>query len=355
MEIQQNRYENMQPTPAPEPYTLPLTMRIGRGSFIVFSVIFLPIIAALSHSAVFTDTPSTMEEWVIWFLMAAFFSLLYLGIITQEMRLTEDRISCREWFSWKEMEYKRITAVRYYYWVNAWSGTNHPKLELTGDSGTSITINLDMFDSPKNRRIIHDVLKKKATRADINKFVEDFYADPNAIPWRKNLQPGPYTLPLTLPKDKGGFRTILIIFLLIILPGSLLFTVFPGPVGWVVCFLLIACYWLGYYIFIRPGWEVRLTEDRISYQEHSSGKEMEYKRITAVRYYRRDTGAEAGLEQILELSGDNGDTITISFGTNPGPENIGIIYDVLKKKAPRADLRNSPGVFFAHPDTIVRN
>jgi hypothetical protein len=32
-----------------------------------------------------------------------------------------------------------------------------------------------------------------------------------------------------------------------------------------------------------------------------------------------------------------------------GPENHGIIYDVLKKRTPRADLRNSPGVFFAHP------
>jgi hypothetical protein len=354
MEIQQNRYENMQPIPAPEPYTLPHTLRITYSTFIFWSLILLPILAYPLLYLVTTNILDDLAIWILCLLTAAFSLLMYLGAITWEIRLTEDRISYREWFSSKEMEYSRITAVRYYYWNNAWSGTDHPKLELTGDSGTTITINLDMFDSVANRRIIHDVLKEKAGRAGINRFVEDFYAAPNAIPWRMNLQPEPYTLPLTLPKDKGGFRIILIIFLLIIIPGSLIFTVFPGPVGWVCCFLLIACYWLGYYLVIRDGWEVGLTEDRISYRDRSSRKEMEYTRITAVRYYRRNTDSSyVGLEQILELSGDNGDTITIRFGPNPDPENIGIIYDVLKKKAHQAGLRNSPGVFFAHPEAIV--
>lgn len=340
--------------PAPEPYTLPLTIRVSRRDFIGFFVFWL-LIGALPLSTLVTTNPLVEPmTWIVGFLYAAGMGLLFLGIpISNEIRLTDEKMFYRQWFSWTAMEYKRITAVRYYIEDRGWVSV--PMLELTGDSGNTITLNLFYFDYPENRRIIHDVMKEKAGRANINRYVEDFYADPNASPWRKNLRPEPYTLPLTLPKDNGGFNTILIIFLLIIIPGSLILTVFPGPIGWVFCFLLIACYWLGYYLVIRDGWEVGLTEDRISYRERSSRKEMEYTRITGVRYYRRDTGSEAGLEQILELSGDNGDTITISFGKNPDPENIGIIYDVLKTKAPQAGLRNSPGVFFDQPDAIVNS
>jgi len=150
---------------------------------------------------------------------------------------------------------------------------------------------------------------------------------------RKNLQPEPYTLPLTLT-GRSGLNIIWIICLLIIVPGSLILTVFPHPIAWAFCFLLMACYWLGYLIAIMPGGEVRLTEDRISYYEQSCWKEMEYRRITAVRYYRRNKSLKAGLEQILVLFGDNGDTITMNFGTNPHPEYSGIINDMLRKNAP---------------------
>ena len=97
-EIQQNRYDSMQPLPAPEPYTLPLTIRIDRSLFILLSVIFLPGIAGLFNFAAFTDPPDNIAEWIFFILMLAFFSLIYLYIITLEIRLTEDKVSIGRWF-----------------------------------------------------------------------------------------------------------------------------------------------------------------------------------------------------------------------------------------------------------------
>ncbi|NMB78319.1 MAG: hypothetical protein GYA23_04420 [Methanomicrobiales archaeon] len=349
MRIQQDQYENMEPASDVEPYTLPLTMRITYGPFILLTVfIFLPLVAGPVYLAAFADPPDNIGVSMICFVILAGFFLFYLNGIMQEIRLTEEMMCYREWFFWKELEFKTITAARISFRPTEIG--NLPVLELSRDSGPTISISFSPFDSPKNRFVIYDVLKKKATRAGIYKSWEEFFTDPDANPKIKDLLPQPYTLPLTLPKNKSDFKTIVIIFLLIILPGSLLFTIFPGPIGWVVCFLLIAGYWLGYYFVIRSGWKIRLCEDRICYQERSSRKEMEYQRITGVRYYRQETGLEEGLEQVLELTGDNGDTITISFGTSPNPESLGILYDVLKKKAPGANLGNSPGVFFYHPD-----
>jgi hypothetical protein len=179
----------MQPIPAPEPYTLPLTMRITRRDIIMLFLFFL-FLSGLSGFGGFADSSGTMEWRMFSFLFSAGILLFCLDLITREIRLTEDKISYRAGFSWKEMEYSRITAVRYYYQETGMASL--PALELTGDSGNTIIVGIDSFDSPKNRFIIYDVLKKKATRAGIYKPMVEFYTVPEENSWKKNLLPRPY-------------------------------------------------------------------------------------------------------------------------------------------------------------------
>ena len=349
-EIQQNRYDSMQPLPAPEPYTLPLTMRIDRGSFIVFSVIFLPGIAAALFFAAVTASPMTdMSAPALFLLFAAVLLFIYLHAITYRIRLAEDRISCSWFFLRYEIDYTRITAVRFYYQV--WGGQvgeciKIPMLELSGDSGPMITISLGTLDKPENRGIIHEVLKKKASRADIAKSPEEFFLDPAVTAWRKNLLLQPYLLPLTLRVKLSIFITASVIILPLIayFVSLAAFGRLPEDLVGCVFFFLVTAGLLHVYLsLVLPA--IRLTGDRICYRKRFFWKEMEYSRITAVRFYYQDTWIAWTSGPVLELSGDNGETITMSFCTLISPENLPVIYDVLKKKAPRAGLRNSPGVF----------
>lgn len=116
--------------------------------------------------------------------------------------------------------------------------------------------------------------------------------------------------------------------------------------AWVVWLVGLSCILLWHFWDFGPA--IRLTEDRISYRQQLSWTDMEYSRIAAVRYYYWGTSSKRESPPLLELSGDNGDTITINIGMFDNQGNIWIIYDVLKKKAPQAGLRNSPGVFFAY-------
>jgi predicted outer membrane lipoprotein len=139
------------------------------GTFIALSVFFLPFIAILIFST-----------WVLGLPLAAGVGLLYLNAITHEIRLTEDRISYREWFFSKEMEFQRITAVRYCYYKNTWAFWNWgPVLELSGDSGDTITISFGTLINPERLPVIYDVLKKHALRADLRKSPEEFFRDPD--------------------------------------------------------------------------------------------------------------------------------------------------------------------------------
>jgi hypothetical protein len=55
---------------------------------------------------------------------------------------------------------------------------------------------------------------------------------------------------------------------------------------------------------------------------------------------------------VLELSGNTEEKITLIFDYQLiSPENLPLIYDVLKRKAGLANLNQSPEEFFAHPDT----
>jgi hypothetical protein len=326
-------------------YTLPLSLRKNLRTFIASSVILLLITAFPLYYLVTTNILDDPAIWMMFFLLAAFFGFIFLSGLSNEIRLTEDRVSCRESFFSKEMEYTRITAVRFY--IQYSGKTEYPILELSGDSGTTITINLGLFDSPANRWIIYDVLKKKATRAGINKSMEEFFTDPyRATPWRRSLLPGPYRLPLTLRMSLGTFVALSVLFLPSI--GILIFSPWmPGPP-------LGAGIGLLYLNTITQG--IRLTEDRISYRKWFFSKGMEFQRITAVRYYYyQNTWAFWNWGPVLELSGDSGDTITMKFGTLINPEHLPVIYDVLRKNAIRADLRNSPEEFFAHPNTMAGN
>jgi hypothetical protein len=105
------------------------------------------------------------------------------------------------------------------------------------------------------------------------------------------------------------------------------------------------------FFFVMPA--VRLTGDRISYREFFFWQEMEYAEITGVRYYYRDTWTVWSSGPVLELSGKSGDRIAMQFGPFISPAHLAVVYDVLNKKAPQANLRNSPGVFFARPDEMV--
>ncbi|OPX63189.1 MULTISPECIES: hypothetical protein [unclassified Methanoregula] len=343
----------MQPIPAPEPYTLPLTIRVPRSSFILFSVIFLLLIALLLFFA--TGIPLvTMEDWTPVFLIAAGMGLCYLFFVMPAIRLTEDRISYRAWFEWSEMEYTRITSVRYYYLTGGDAAAKFPVLELSGDSGNLITINLGMFVFPATLWIIYDVLKKKAPRAYLRNSQEKFFTDSDTTAWRKDLQPGPYSLPLTLRVNPVFFFTMSVIFLPLIAHFFYLaaFAYSTETMEVRVFFsLIIAGLLLVYLFFIMPA--IRLTEDRISCRHHFFWNEMEYSRITAVRYCYHDTQTAWDSGPVIELSGESGERITMKFGMFISPLHLPVIYDVLKKKASRAGLRNSPGVFFAYPDTTA--
>jgi hypothetical protein len=90
MEIQQDRYENMQPIPAPEPYTLPVTIRMSRSNSLGLFVLWL-LIAVIPVSALVTSDPWVNPvNWVVNFLFVAGMGLLLLGpVILYEIRLTE--------------------------------------------------------------------------------------------------------------------------------------------------------------------------------------------------------------------------------------------------------------------------
>jgi hypothetical protein len=347
----------MDTTPVPEPYTLPLTIRASRNEYIGFFVIWLLCGGAISlYTLVTTDPWVNLETWTCALVLFAGTGLLFLGpVITFKIRLEEDRISCREWFFLKEMEYSRITAVRFY--VQQTEMVNIPTLELTVDSSYKITIGLSMGDTPANRSILYEVLKKNATRAGINKSFEDFFSDPDTPPsWRKGLLPQSYSLPLTLRTNEHPFSFWLIISAFLT-AGLVITAIFINTMmnmaGWVVLLVGVGGIAFAYFWDSLPA--IRLTEDRISCREQTSWKEMEYTQITVVRFYNRDGSSDPDSAPVLELSGDSGDTITIGPGMFANPGNIWIIYDVLKKKAPQAGLRNSPQVFFYHPEAKADN
>jgi hypothetical protein len=335
--------------PAPEPYSLPLSIRITRNKFIANSVICPVLIAFFLGIAVFTYSPHSMGVCVLNLLIAAGLGLSYLDVILQEIRLTDDRISYRKWFFWKEMEYSRITAIRFYYRYIQ-HGVKLPMLALSGDTGDKITINLGMFDSPANLGIIYDVLNKNSPGVDISDSPEEFFTDPGATALKENMRPEPYTLPLILRVNRGLFLAVTILCLPVIPPLSY-FIVFANPpvdiVGRVVMLLVAAFFLLWYLYMIMPA--ILLTDDKISYRERFFWKDMGYTRITAVRFYYTDTRSTWTSGPVLELSGDNGDRITMKFGVFISPANLPIVYDVLKKKASLADLQKSPEEFFAHP------
>jgi hypothetical protein len=346
----------MDTIPAPEPYTLPLSLRIDRGSYIVFSVIFLLLIVSLLFFAIVIPLV-TIESWIIVLIVAAGLALIYRYVITDEIRLIDDRICYREWFSKKEIEYTRITAVRYHNLIAGEDGAKIRLLEFSMDTGDKITLSPGMGFCPEHLPVIYDVLKKKAPRANLRNSLEEFFTDSDTAVWRGDMVPGPYVLPLTLRMD-GSLPVNMSITSLSILAFITYFAAAiansPGSIaGWMLCFLITAGLLIVCYFFVMPA--VRLAGDRISYREFFFWKEMEYTRITGVRYYYRDTWTFWTSGPVLELSGNSGDRIAMQFGTFISPVHLPVIYDVLKKKAPRADLRNSPGVFFSHPDTIVRD
>jgi hypothetical protein len=164
--------------------------------------------------------------------------------------------------------------------------------------------------------------------------------------------PEPYTLPLTLRIDRSVPVNMSILSLTVILLFVSAITNPPGTLaGWMLCFLITAGLLLVCFFFVLPA--IRLTGDRISYRELFFWKDIEYTRITGVRYYFRDTWTFWTSGPVIELSMDSGDRIAMQFGSFISPAHLPVIYDVLKKKAPQAGLRNSPGVFFSRPDAIV--
>jgi hypothetical protein len=289
--------------------------------------------------------------WILCLLLAAGLGISCLDTISRGIRLTEDRISYGKWFFWKGLEYTRITAVRFYYRI-AQRGVKLPMLELSGDTGNKITIDLGLFDTPTNLGIIYDVLNKNARHADFSNSPEAFFTDPGANALKGHMVPEPYTLPLTLRVARSTFMFWSILCLPII-AAMVYFAAIGSPppnmVTWALVFLMIGGFSLLYLYFILPA--IRLTEDKISYREHFFSKEMEYTTITAIRYYYRDSRSVWDSGPVLELSGDNGDKITMRFVNSfISPKNLPIIYDVLKKNASRAGIHKSPEEFFAHPD-----
>jgi hypothetical protein len=344
----------MLPIPAPVPYALPYVLRKNRRSFIVFfAIILLLCIAPWLYFAASTDPAGDPVTWIGCFLFVAFFGLLLLGSVSGKIILTEDRISSREWFFWKEMEYARITAVRFYY-KDAGEGGTVPMLELSGDTGKKITINLGMYASPANLWVIYDVLKKKAVLAGIHQSPDEFFTVPGETSWGKNALLEPYTLPLILRIDRVSSIIVSVLFLPLI-AAIFYFGVFlspPANLATRVFFLLITGFFLlGYLAFVMPA--IRLTEDRISLRTWFFWKELEYTRITVVRFYCRNSYPGWDSEPVLELSGDTGDRITLSFGILISADHLPVIYDVLKKRAPQAGLGKSAEEFFTHPDAIA--
>jgi uncharacterized membrane protein YobD (UPF0266 family) len=165
---------NMLPIPEPEPYTLPLTLRVDRGSFIIWSVICMPLIAATLYFGIILNPPPNMQTWVLLLLIIAILGISYLVLIMPRIRLTEDRIFYRDLFFWKEIQYERITGIRF-------SSHYHSLvLELPQDTDHKITINLSPVISPANLSIIYDVLKKRAGLADFHTSSVEFFAVPGA-------------------------------------------------------------------------------------------------------------------------------------------------------------------------------
>lgn len=338
-------------TPAPEQYMLPLTLRITRNKFIANSVITLLIIAVPLYCLVTPDILDNPVIWILCFLFVAVLGISYLGTVSQRILLTNDGISYRKWFFTKEMEYTRITAVQVYY-RSMGRGGNVPMLELSGETGDKILIDLILFDNPTNLWIICDVLKKNAYRVALHQSPEEFFAHPGETAWKRNIPPESYTLPLTLWVTRKTFISRIVVFLLGIAFLLFLFITHPpSDMGsWISFSLMGAVFLLIFLPLILPP--IRLTEDRISYRKNFFWKTLEYGKINAVRFYYLDP--VSGMGPVLELSGNTGDTITMSFDYQLiSPENLPIIYDVLKKKAGLVTLNKSPEEFFANPDATV--
>ena len=168
----------MPPIPVPESYTLPYVILINRIPFIAMSVIFVPLIVAILYVLALGYPSNNTVGWVLDLLIATGFGLFYTGFISHKILLSENKLSCRQWFFTKEMEYANISGIRYYSWHST-RGIDSPMLELSGNTGEKITINLLPFVNPVNLSILYDVLKKNAHQADIRKSREEFFSEPD--------------------------------------------------------------------------------------------------------------------------------------------------------------------------------
>jgi hypothetical protein len=159
-----------------ETVVLPHVIRINRIPFIAMTAIFPPLITAILVALAWGNPLKDIIGWCAGLLIAIVFSIWYLAFITQEIRLSEQKISYRQWFFLKEMQYGGISEIRCYYrYVKR--GPDRPVLEILGKSGETIPINLLPFLNRKNMLDIFNVLQGHVPQADLKKCWKELFSE----------------------------------------------------------------------------------------------------------------------------------------------------------------------------------
>jgi hypothetical protein len=125
-------------------YTLPYILRINRIPFIALSVIFVPLISVIAFELISTGPGNDPVGWAAGLAIAVIFALFWLGFITQQIRLSDDRLSYRKWFVAKEMDYSSLSEISFYY-REMGRGIHAPFVELSGSVGEKMAINMLPF------------------------------------------------------------------------------------------------------------------------------------------------------------------------------------------------------------------
>jgi len=165
----------MPQTATPVNYTLPYTLRFS-GPRTYFRYLWLLITG--EHKLANSGHGNAEMWWTDDLAMVILFTFTWLGSVTQKVHLSEDRLSYRKWWSAKkEMEYSSLSRVSFYFRDSRY-GIGPPVVELWGYTGESLLINLFPLKDGAKIWVLHDVLKRKAPQAKMERSFESIFPEP---------------------------------------------------------------------------------------------------------------------------------------------------------------------------------
>jgi hypothetical protein len=165
----------------PVSYKLPYTLRIDRNTLVAKFVIFMMPIACLAFIlAAYSPPGNEIAKCAVVLVFVAMVTPIWLDSAMYEVQLSEDLLSYRGLLVKKEMGYSSISDISFYY--NYVKGGKIPMylpfVELRDYTGESLLIGLRPFKSETKIWVLHDVLKRKAPQATMERSFEKIFQKP---------------------------------------------------------------------------------------------------------------------------------------------------------------------------------